>query len=159
MTYGGSLVKNIAAFTRLGGSTQTVVDQTSRALSQDQRETRTDLVCETDDQALALATFFVARYKDPEYRPELVSVLPRADPARLYPAVLGRRVRDLVRIVRTPTRAGYTITSDCHVAGISHNIVADNWAVDFDLWSAAVYQTYAASRWDVATWDNASWFF
>jgi hypothetical protein len=69
--------------------------------------------------------------------------------------VLGRRVRDLIRVVRTPP-GGFTLTRDCHIAGVTTQRRAGSgrWDTRFDLWSATFYQTYATSRWDVATWDN-----
>lgn len=159
MTNSGDLQVNIAAYARVGGTQQVKDDPTSRALYTDLRDTRTDLVCETDTQAMALATFTVQRFKDPEYRPVRIVVNPRAQPADLYPQILGRRMRDLVRVLRTPRAASYTISRDCHVAGVAHEIGVDTWTVTFDLWSASVYQTYATSRWNVGTWDSASWFF
>jgi hypothetical protein len=159
MSWNAELLKNIASFQRVGGAVQTATDLTSRALAGDSPESRTDLVNETDPQVLSLATFYLARYKDPEYRPRRVVLKPRANPASLFPQVLGRRVRDLVEVLRRPNAGDYLITRDCHIAGIGHEITKDDWTTTLDLWSATVYQTYAASRWDVATWDNASWFF
>jgi hypothetical protein len=158
LSYAGDLIRSIVSFARVGGTAQTVVDATARALYKDRKETRTDLVCETDAQALALAVFFLARYKDPERRIQRITVLPRANASLLLPQVLGRRVRDLVRVIRRPP-GGHTVTRDCHVAGVHHTITPDWWSTDFDLWSATVTQTYASSRWDVATWDGAAWFF
>lgn len=161
MTSSGDLQVNIAAYARVGGSEQIVADAASRALYADLRDSRTDLVCETDAQVLALATFNVARFKDPEYRPKQIVVKPRANPAEMFPPVLSRRMRDLVRVLRTPREAAYTITRDCHVAGVSHDIARDDWTVTFDLWSASVYRRHSTSRWDVGAWDDptTSWFF
>jgi hypothetical protein len=82
-------------------------------------------------------------------------IKPRNNPAALFPAVLSREVRDLVRARRQPP-GGITITRDCHIAGIAHEITDDNWVTTFTLWSASVYQ--GVGRWDVATWDNSTWF-
>lgn len=159
-SYAGDLVRNIASYTRVGGTAQTASDATSRALYGDLRETRTDLICETDAQALTLATFFVEQRKQPEKRVESLTVKPRRSPAVLYPQVLGRRPRDLIRVIRRPP-GGHTVTRDCHIAGIHHNVnkATGEWTTSLDLWSATVYQTYANSLWDSALWDTASWFF
>jgi hypothetical protein len=166
-TNGGKTIKNVASFTRVGGTAQVVSDATSRVLygPVDKRETRTDLVCETDAQALGLATFFVQRYKDPKKRFSQIQIKPRASPAALWPQVLGRRVRDLVRVVARPLGSP-TVTRDCHIAGIHHQVTGDDWVTTFDLWDATVYQTYKSSRWDVGTWgafdgdtSAAAWFF
>jgi hypothetical protein len=158
VAYNGDLVRNIAAFAMVGSSAQVAADNTSRALYGDLRESRTDLVCDSDAQALALATGWVQRYKDPELRVTQIVIRPRSKPSVLFPQVLGRRVRDLIRVVVRPG-GGETITRDCHIAGITHTISGADWVTVFDLWSASVYQTYATSRWDVGTWDGAAWFF
>lgn len=157
--YSGDLIRNLAQYARVGGSQQTAADATSRALYGDRQDARTDLVCETDGQALALATFTVERLKQPERRIVQITIPPRNSPATLFPQVLGRQVRDLVRVIRRPA-GGATITRDCHIAGILHAFdVTGQWTTTFELSSATVYQTYATSRWDVGTWDNAAWFF
>lgn len=158
LDYSSDLVKNIAAFARVGGTAQVADDPSSRSLYKDRRETRTDLVCETDAQALTLATFFVERFKQPEQRVTQIVIKPRMDPERLFPQVLGRRVRDLIRVIVHPLGGG-TITQDCHIAGITHDITADDWTTTFDLWSATVYTGYSTSRFDVGLFDQARFFF
>jgi hypothetical protein len=158
LAYDGDLVRNIASFARVGGTAQIADDPSSRSLYMDRRETRTDLVCETDAQALNLATFYVERFKQPEQRVAQIVVKPRTDPKRLFPQVLGRRVRDLVRVIVHPLGGG-TITQDCHIAGITHQITADDWVTTFDLWSASVYTGYSGSRFDVGLYDQARFFF
>jgi hypothetical protein len=153
----GQKIRNIVSYARVGGTAQTVADATSRALYRDKRLTRTDLVCETDAQALALATFDLETLKAPQKLFSAIEVLPLANRTALFPQVLGS-VRDLIRTVARPLGSP-TITRDCHIAGVSHDITSGNWVTDFDLWDASVYQLYASSRWDVATWDGSSWFF
>ena len=160
MSYGSDLVRNIVAFARVGSTQQLAVDATSRALYGDLRESRTDLVCETDAQVQALATFYLQLHKDPENRVKQIVVKPRTPPtAAMWPAVLGRRVRDLIKVIRSPRTGSYTITQYCHIAGIKHEITSDDWTTTFQLWSATVYQTYATSRWDVGAFDSAAFFF
>lgn len=145
-------VKNIASFARVGSTEQVADDSSSRTLYKDRRETRTDLLAETDDQALSLATFYVQRYGQPEERVEQIVIKPRADPIRLFPQVLGRRMRDLIRVVVNPLGGG-TITQDCHIAGVHHEISEDDWTTTFDLLDASPYLRYATSRFDVGTFD------
>lgn len=156
--YNGDLINNVASFQRVGGTVQTATDAVSRALYQDKRKTRTDLVCEQDSQALALATFWVVRYGQPEQRFSQIIIKPNRDPTRLWPQVLGRRIRDLIRVIAKPI-GGTTVTQDCHIVGIHHKTDGSDWTTTFDLWSATVYETYATSRWDVGMWDSAAWFF
>jgi hypothetical protein len=155
--YDGDLMVNIVSWSRTGGATQTATDEISRALDKDKRDTsKTNLMCSTDAQVATLAQFFIQRFSKPEDRIASVTIKPRNNPAVLFPAVLSREVRDLVRARRRPP-GGITITRDCHIAGISHEITDENWVTTFTLWSASVYQGVA--RWDVATYDTSTYFF
>lgn len=155
VAYDGDLVRNIASYTRVGGVAQTFADATSRALYGDRRDTRTDLLAASDTDVATLAAWRVVQYAQPELRVTQVTIRPRANPARLFPQVLGRRVRDLVQVVVRPLGGG-TITQNCHIAGIRHQISGDDWVTTFDLWSASAYQN--VGRWDVATWDSSIYF-
>jgi hypothetical protein len=157
--YNGDLTRNIVSFARVDGAVQTVVDATSRALYGDRREPRTDLVCSTDTQALTLAAYYLARFKDPELRITRIQLKPRHDPVRMFPVVLGLRMWDLVRVVVRPTGGGSPITQDCHIIGVSHTVSGADWVTEFDLSSAAFAQPFLGSRWDQGVWDSALWYF
>lgn len=161
----GDLIVNIASYARVGSTAQTAADPTSRALYGDRRDTRTDLVCETDDQAEDLATWKVMRFKDPERRVSSIQIKPRRNPSVMFPLALGLQVRDLVTVVRRPP-GGHTITQFCHIAGIRHVLTPDNWVTTFDLFSATPYRAFASSLWDTGLWGSsgadteaARWFF
>lgn len=158
VAYDSDLVVNYAAYTRTGGSAQTVADATSRALYGDRRETKTDLICSTDTLALTLAQWVVQQYKDPELRFTSITITPRSDAANLWPQALGRLVRDQITVKRRPP-GGHTISQACHIAGVAHEVTADNWTTTFALWSATPYVAYASSLWDTGLWDSALWFF
>lgn len=158
VAYSADLVVNYASYTRTGGTAQNVFDATSRALYEDRRSTETDLICETDAQALALAQWVVQQYKDPEYRVTKLEIKPRKIPATLFPQALGRLVRDQITVVRTPP-GGFSITRACHIAGVAHDITPDDWTTTWQLWSATAYVAFAGSRWDTGLFDSALWFF
>lgn len=158
LAYSGDMVRNIASFARVGSTEQVTDSPESRQVYRDRRESRTDLLCETDAQVLGLAEWFVERFKDPEERVVRIVVKPRRDPKRLFPQVLGRKVRDLVQVVVRPLGGG-TITRTCHIAGISHEVSGDDWTTTFDLASASVYQQYVNSRFDVGRFDEMTFFF
>lgn len=159
VTYDSDLVVNYAAYTCVGGTVQAVADNTSRALYGDRRQVLTDLTCETDAQALALAQWAVQQYKDPESRFVSIVLMPRRNPAVMWPQALAREVRDLVTVNRNPP-GGHEISRACHIAGVSHDIAdSTQWTTTFKLWSAELYTQYALSRWDVGEWDEALWFF
>lgn len=158
----GTRIKNIFAYTRVGGTAQVAADATSRALTEDKRASRTDLICETDAQALSLAQMDLQIYKDPKRLFSMIRVKPNGGGPNtaLWPHVLGRRPRDLVRVVARPTPIGNpVITRDAYIAGIHHDVTGDDWVTVFDLWDASAYEPFFNSRWDVALWDHASWFF
>jgi hypothetical protein len=146
--YDGDLVVNMAAFARVGGTQQQAADNTSRALYGDRQESRTDLIAETDAQVLGLAELAVAVGKNPELRFTAFTVGPRGNPATLFPQVLGRKVRDRVTVVRRPP-GGHTITRDCFIAGVSHQVTPSDWSTTFTLSSA--------TAWEFALWDDALW--
>jgi len=135
-----------------------VADATSRALYGDKRDTRTDLICESDAQTMSLASWKVARFKAPERRIKSLTIKPRRNPVLLFPIVLGLKVRDLVRVKRRPP-GGHTITQDCFIAGIAHTITPDTWETVFTLSSATPYTLFSGSLWDTAVWDTSLFFY
>lgn len=147
----GDLIVNIAAYARVGGTEQTVYDPTSRALYGDRKDPRTDLICETDAQALQLASWKVSRFKAPERRVTSVTIKPRRSPSTMFPVALGIKVRDLVTVKRRPP-GGFTITQYCHVAGIEHTVTPDDWTTTFRLFSATPYRQFSQSLWDTGLW-------
>lgn len=154
--YDGDQVHNVVSYGRTGGTVQTVADATSRALYGDQSQgNRSDLICETDQQALDLARYHLAIRKDPEKRITSISLAPAApaQQAALFPQVLGRRVRDLVRVVRRPVGRGNTITRDVFISGISHTFDDGDWRTKFELFSATGEQVFSSARYDTATYD------
>lgn len=148
---------NIATYKRVGGTDQRYADATSRALYGDRDDRSpniTALVCETDAQALALATRAVATQRSPEARVNAIKICPRADPTTRIPVALGLRIRDLVEVIRRPPSAqNHTMTRACFVSGIRHKIdPGGRWETTFDTSSATAYRAFATSVWDVGTW-------
>lgn len=156
--YNGDLLVNLVAFARIGGETVLAADATSRALYGDARDARSDLMCEVDTQVQTLADLWVQRFKDPEYRLTGLELRPRGDPARMFPQVLGREVRDLIRVVKRPP-GGITITQDVYISGIFHVVTQDDWTTVFALSSSRPFTSFTTSRFDVAVWDTATFFY
>jgi hypothetical protein len=159
LTYGAALVRNMVSYQRDGGTPQVHVDDTSRALYQDRRDTRTDLICETDPQVDTLAQWTLARTKDPEYRFTSITIKPNSNPSLLFPVALGIRLRDLVTVRRRVVNDSILIERDCFVSGIHHEVRKDEWITTFDLVSASTYAAFRNSRWDTAEWDEVVWSF
>jgi hypothetical protein len=156
--YNGDLLVNIAAWARQGGQVQVSTDETSRALYDDARDPRSDLMCETDTQVKTLADMWVQRYKDPESRFAQIVIKPRNRPQVLFPQVFGREVRDLIRVKRRPP-GGLLISQDLFISGISHAMTGDNFVTVFELSGSKPFTTFVSSRFDTDRWDSATWFF
>lgn len=162
---------NIAAYLRVGGTEQRYTDATSRALYGDRYDRGGNagrLVCETDAQALSLATRTVAASRSPESRVQSVTVAPRGDPTSRVAAMLDLKVRDLVEVSRQPPSAwAHTMTRSCFVAGIRHRLDSSGrWMVTFDLSSATAWRAFSTSIWDTGLWGSgvgdpaaAAWFY
>lgn len=157
--YDSDQIVNIASFARVGSTAQTVTNEASRSLNGPARSVRTDLVCETDDQARRLAQFELLQYARPERRVSRVDATPLspdlAVSAALWPVVLDTRVRDLHRVKRLQP-GSVQVNRLCHVAGIHHTISLDDWQTSFDMHAADVYQGVA--RWGHARWGRNKWF-
>lgn len=148
LAWRSEFVKNHVSFARVGGTPQVHADLMSQAISQAiLRETRTDLICQTDLQVDQLAAWYLAQYKDDEQTFSSIELKP-LNPAlaSIIPTILGIRMRDLVRCIRRPP-AGDVIDKHCHIAGIHHTI-GDDWTTTFDLWSATKLLGFSTSRWD-----------
>jgi len=156
--YNGNLVTNVVQWARQNSTAQISVDLSSRALYGDSRSTRTDLMCETDAQVQTLADLWIQRYKDPEYRFSSIVIKPRNNPALLFPQVLGRKTRELIRVRRNPP-GGITITRDVFIAGISHVVTGNEMQTTFELWSSNPYSSFTTSRWSTGVWDTDTWFY
>jgi len=156
--YDRRLLCNVAVYTRTGGTPQTADDDASRARYGLKRAVESALICESDGQALALAQWKVARFREPRRRIDRITVSPRSRPAELWPVVLAARERDLWRVVHHPP-GGYTDDVYCHIVGTEHTVQpGGEWTVTVDLWSAEPYLTYSTSRWGVALWGRSKWF-
>jgi len=173
--YDGDQLVNIVALARaqtpdeqaadIDPPTTTALDETSRALYRDARYARNDLINDADADLAGIAELYLAAHKDPELRIDSITFTPRslqfgtATRDRLIAAAVGLRIRDKVRVIRRPPGGG-TIVRDCHIAGIRHDIDRKgDWKVTLKLWSATIYDTFQASFWDEALFDEATWFF
>jgi hypothetical protein len=150
-------VVNIVSYQRVGGVAQVRSDAVSRALYKDKTDPKTDLICTTDAQADTLAAWKLARFREPEDRFTEITIRPRhaVYGPRLWPHVLGRRVRDLIQVIRRYPGEDAMVRY-CHIAGIHHEISPDDWVTTWRLSSATPYVQFANSRWDIGTWGSAS---
>jgi hypothetical protein len=158
LAYAGDLVIDMAAWERVGGSTQTAVSQPSRNLYGDRQSARSDLVCETDGQVLTLVDREVALYQTPERRVESLEFNPVRDGAPAWEALARQKIqlRSLLQVKLTPPQ-GDQIARYVFVQGIAHRITREWWRTGLEFSSASVWYGLVDSRWDVGVWDSANW--
>lgn len=95
---------------------------------------------DSDAQALAWASYLLARTATAPVRFDAVTIDPRVEPSTLYPQVLSRELGDRITIIRRPPGGGRPITRDVWVRGITHQ-----WSDDKG-WESTQWALRAAHR-------------
>lgn len=133
---GGDLLKNSAYVTRVGGTQQTWSDGASIAAYYERSYTRTDLIFQTDAEALQVAQEVVGQYSQQDASFQSLTVTPDAnDDAALWPIVLGAEFGDRWTVRRRPL-GGALIEQEVFVEGVTETIaprVSGDWSLRFDL--------------------------
>jgi hypothetical protein len=120
ISYGTDLMVNQAVVTFPGG-TATAEDLTSQ-VTYGITEKTLDTQLSSLAQAQAIADYIIARYAEPEYRIEAVTVNVRALSPSLVDDVLSLELGDQADIVFTPNRVGAPVSLRNRVIGISHEV-------------------------------------
>jgi hypothetical protein len=131
--------------TRVGGVLQEVQDATSVAKYLFPRTyARTDLILQADSDALNWANWVLYVSKGGEDRFETLAVDPLADPANLWPQVLGREIGDRIQVWHRPASLAAPVTKDCFIAGIVHtwDSVTSAWLTTWTLQDASKYGSF-----------------
>lgn len=144
----GDLIRNTVTRQNIGGSAQTVTDVDSVARYQTVTDVRTDLVNDSDLQALSVAQWTLSLYSTWEQRIDSITVMPAANPTVAWPIMLGLDLLDRVRVVRTPPNVS-ALTTDCFVQGI-------DWSGDPENWVCRLFLEPAASQTGVLILDSVS---
>lgn len=120
---------NFVSVTIPGGTEQTAGDATSEDEYQRRSLILTDVLLETDAEALALAQHLLATRKSPELRVETVTIPVYLSLANIRAAAL----LDLLSpITVTRTAPGnYTITKALYVSGVRHTISPNEWTIQY----------------------------
>jgi len=137
-------VANDVQATRLGGTLQEVKDTASIAKLRFPRSyARSDLILQTDTDALGWAQWVLGISKTAEDRFESLTIDPQADPYSLWPQCLGREIGDRIQVWHRPASvAGFA--KDCFISGISHawDSVSQAWQTTWTLQDATRYSSY-----------------
>ena len=86
-----------------------------------------------------LATFLASIYANPELRPEMIFFQPQQDASVLWPDLLGRKIRDRITVVFAVPGGGSSISRECFVESVTHQIEPGRWSIEFSLSSASFY--------------------
>ena len=123
--------RNIIRAGRVGGVQQIAQDASSIAEYRRRTWQRSDLLHQNDTEVAAYAAYVLGLLKDNELRIASMTVDPLADPARLFPQVLGRKLGDRVTVRFTPPGGGARIVRDVFIRGIDHAAGLDTWQTTF----------------------------
>jgi hypothetical protein len=123
--------RNIIRGSRVGGVQQIAQDATSIAQYRRRTWQRSDLLHQTDAEVADYVAYVLSLLKDNELRVATMTVNPLADPTRLFPQVLGRKLGDRVTVKFTPPGGGARISRDVFIRGVNHTIGGDTWETTF----------------------------
>jgi hypothetical protein len=147
-----TLVNDVQATMANGGTLQEAKDTASIAQYLFPRSySRTDLILQSNTDALAWAQWVLYIGKAGEDRFESLAVDPQADPANLWPQVLGREIGDRIQVWHRPAGVAAPISKDVFIAGITHqwDSVTSAWLTTWVLADASKYGSFF-------TLDNAT---
>lgn len=144
-----TMANDIQATTDGGGNMQQAQDAASIARYLFPRSyARSDLILQSDADALSWAQYVLALSRDEEARFDSLAIQADADPDSLFPQALGREIGDRIQVWRRPPGMS-AITKDCFISSVSHDITVDGWVTVWGLQSAFKYGS-------VLTLDNAT---
>jgi len=122
------LILNDVTVTRLGGTPQIVIDQDSVDTYFYKSGQRSDILVQTDAEALDQAQMLVATRKDAELRIDSMTINLNNNDAAQNVAAFNADIYKLVRIIKTMPGAS-TIESELFIQGIQHDITPNTWNV------------------------------
>ncbi len=112
---------------------------------------RSDLILLSDSDAANWANYVLYVAASGEDRIESLAVDPLADPANLWPQVLGREIGDRVQVWTRPAGVATPVTRDCFITGITHvfDAALSTWLTTWTFADASKYGSFL-------TLDNAT---
>lgn len=126
LSYDREQVVNAFGLARAGGVEQYVENLTSQAISDVRAHRRSDLVCETDDQAQDVALWLLSQFENLQVRVESFVVEPTVETSSAtWLQLLRLEIGDAVRVTHQ-TPDGRTITRDGIVRGVAWSVGASS---------------------------------
>jgi hypothetical protein len=133
---------NDIQITRVGGTLQEAQNNTSESVYLFPRSyARTDLLYQTDGDALTAAAWILSISLQIEDRIDSIVINPLRDPVNLWPQVLGREIGDRVQIWRRPAGIAVPIMREAFIRSIQHTFDASahTWQTEWGLQPADLY--------------------
>jgi hypothetical protein len=127
-----------------GGTLQEATDSDSIAQFLYPRTySRTDLLLQSDSEALSYAQWIVYVGSSAEDRVDTLTLMPRRDTTNMFPQALGRELGDRIQVWRRPPGVS-AFSKDVFIQGISHVFDASSqtWQTQWTLTSAAKYGSF-----------------
>jgi hypothetical protein len=139
-----TMINDIQA-TNTGGILQEVRDAVSIAKYLFPRTyPRSDLILQTDTDALNWANWLLAVGRNAESRFDTITINPLSDPANLWPQVLNRDIGDRIQIWERPSSVTTPVVKDCFIMGVTHtvDVKAPSWSTTWVLQDASKYGSF-----------------
>jgi hypothetical protein len=142
--YDDQTLANKVSITNVGGTEQIAQDAASQASYLVSGYQRSDLLLQTDSEALNYAKQLLSQAKDPELRFRQVDFnVPRAGTGNLiWPTLLGRELGDRVTVVRRPPGGGSSNSRDVFIRGVAMSSDGADWKVSFNPLQSASRQQF-----------------
>lgn len=131
--YGGEFLYNRVVIQRANGTAQIAEDLTSQDFYGVSTLSQTDLLMNSDSDALDKAETLLARYKQPTYRFESISTYLHTISLQDALTILGRDLTDVIQVRFTPNKVGSEIDKLGSIIGIEHRITPASHIVTFNL--------------------------
>jgi hypothetical protein len=128
-------VLNRVTIAREGGTQQLAENLTSRARYLTKSFDRSDLIMQTDSEAMNYAKAILYRFQTPTRHFSQITFINPAPEVEdvFWPSVLSRQIGDRITIIRRPSGGGSPITGDCLIRGIRHSSDGDSWSTTWVL--------------------------
>jgi len=131
IVYGSELLFNYIQIERNNGGTAIVFDTDSINTYGQQALIKSNLLMNTDSDALELANYLLGQYSEPEYRIETLTVQLEALSSIQQNPVLGLEIGDVAQIKFTPNNVGSQIDKYASIIRIDHDIRSDSHSITF----------------------------
>lgn len=135
VVYGSENLYNRISITRTGGTAQIADDAFSQSVYGIQALYESDLLMETDSDALLTAEYLLQQYKLPELRFSSVGFTLENKSTAIQNNLLALEIGDVVRIVFTPNGIGDPISEFQIITGIQHKVEINSHSINFEFGS------------------------